>query len=123
MSGSMPVIQGREPEEHPWYTGPRSLAAHHLICSEVMADDGDWARFCREFGYDINRRPNGCMLPSRMDVACALEVPAMVATTRRAGPGAQACSTFRTSLGARVHEDVATELCTASRESPSCGAS
>nr|WP_225937313.1 AHH domain-containing protein [Myxococcus sp. RHSTA-1-4] len=69
------ILQGREPEEHPWYTGPRSLAAHHLICSEVMADDEDWARFCREFGYDINRRPNGCMLPSRMDVACELEVP------------------------------------------------
>ncbi|MCY1016230.1 AHH domain-containing protein [Pyxidicoccus sp. MSG2] len=69
------ILGGREPETHSWYTGTRSIAAHHLICSEAMADDEDWARYCQEFGYDINRRQNGVMLPSRMDVACELHVP------------------------------------------------
>ncbi|NMO14193.1 AHH domain-containing protein [Pyxidicoccus fallax] len=69
------ILDGQKPEEHPWYTGLRSIAAHHLICSEAMDDDEDWARYCREFGYDINRRENGVMLPSRMDIACELHVP------------------------------------------------
>lgn len=69
------ILAGREAKEHPWYTGLRSIAAHHLICSEAMADDEDWARYCRQYCYDINRRPNGVMLPSRMDVACELHVP------------------------------------------------
>ncbi|WP_246356944.1 AHH domain-containing protein [Pyxidicoccus fallax] len=69
------ILEGREPESHDWYTGRWSIAAHHLICSEAMADDEDWAKYCREFGYDINRRENGVMLPSRMEVACELHVP------------------------------------------------
>jgi hypothetical protein len=69
------ILRGQGAESHPWYTGRWSIAAHHLICSEAMADDEDWARYCREFGYDINRRQNGVMLPSRMDVACELHVP------------------------------------------------
>lgn len=69
------LLEGRAPETHDWYTGRWSIAAHHLICSEAMADDEDWARYCRDFGYDINRRENGVMLPSRMDVACELHVP------------------------------------------------
>ncbi|QSQ18822.1 AHH domain-containing protein [Pyxidicoccus parkwayensis] len=68
------ILQGKEPESHPWYTGRWSIAAHHLICSEAMADE-DWARYCRQFCYDINRRLNGIILPSRMDVACELRVP------------------------------------------------
>ncbi|NMO16266.1 AHH domain-containing protein [Pyxidicoccus fallax] len=69
------ILNGREPETHDWYTGRWSIAAHHLICSEAMADDERWARLCREFGYDINRAENGVMLPSRMDAACELHVP------------------------------------------------
>ncbi|NMO19174.1 AHH domain-containing protein [Pyxidicoccus fallax] len=69
------ILEGQEPEKHDWYTGRWSIAAHHLICSEAMEDDEDWAKYCREFGYDINRRENGVMLPSRMDVACELHVP------------------------------------------------
>jgi hypothetical protein len=34
-----------------------------------------WSRYCRQFGYDINRRENGVMLPSVMDVACEFHVP------------------------------------------------
>ncbi|QQR41850.1 AHH domain-containing protein [Myxococcus xanthus] len=69
------ILAGRESSEHPWYTGRWSIAAHHLICSEAMADDENWARFCREFGYDINRRENGVMLPMVLAVACELHVP------------------------------------------------
>jgi hypothetical protein len=69
------ILAGQEPEAHPWYTGRWSISAHHLICSEAMADDEDWARYCREFGYDINRQENGVILPSRMSVACELHVP------------------------------------------------
>ncbi len=69
------ILAGRESSEHPWYTGRWSIAAHHLICSEAMADDENWARFCREFSYDINRRENGVMLPIVLAVACELHVP------------------------------------------------
>lgn len=68
------ILGGGEIEEHPWFIGGYSLAAHHLICSEAMADDEDWARFCRQFGYDINRKENGVMLPSRLESACELHV-------------------------------------------------
>ncbi|WP_426751730.1 AHH domain-containing protein [Myxococcus sp. Y35] len=69
------ILAGREAKEHPWYTGRWSIAAHHLICSEAMADDEQWAMFCRDFGYDINRPENGVMLPMVMSVACELHAP------------------------------------------------
>ncbi|QSQ22910.1 AHH domain-containing protein [Pyxidicoccus parkwayensis] len=69
------ILQGQEPEAHPWYTGRWSIAAHHLICSEAMADDEDWAKICRQYGYNINGRKNGAIFPSRMEVACELHVP------------------------------------------------
>ncbi|WP_284662789.1 AHH domain-containing protein [Myxococcus sp. SDU36] len=69
------ILAGRKSKEHPWYTGRWTIAAHHLICSEAMADDELWARFCRDFGYDINRRENGVMLPMVLAVACELHVP------------------------------------------------
>lgn len=61
-------------ESHQWYTGPRSLQAHHLICSEAM-DDDDWSDMAREFGYDINHKNNGVMLPYNMELACQLHAP------------------------------------------------
>jgi len=69
------ILAGRKSKEHPWYTGRWSIAAHHLICSESMAEDEQWAKLCRDFGYDINRRENGVMLPMVMTVACELHVP------------------------------------------------
>ena len=60
-------------EDHPWYTGPNSLQAHHLICSEAM-DDDDWSEFARIFGYDINHQNNGVILPYSMQLACQLNV-------------------------------------------------
>jgi hypothetical protein len=60
-------------EDHPWYTGPNSLQAHHLICSEAM-DDDDWSEFARIFGYDINHQNNGVILPYSMQLACQLHV-------------------------------------------------
>ncbi|NTX54616.1 AHH domain-containing protein [Myxococcus sp. CA039A] len=69
------ILRGAEPESHPWYTGRRSIAAHHLICSESMADDEDWSRYCWLFGYDINKAENGVFLPMKMAVACELHVP------------------------------------------------
>lgn len=61
-------------ENHPWYTGPNSLHAHHLICSEAM-DDEDWSTLATLFGYSINHRNNGVMLPYSMTLACQLYVP------------------------------------------------
>lgn len=61
-------------EDHPWYTGPNSLQAHHLICSEAM-DDDDWSDYARLFGYSINHKNNGVMLPYSMELACQLHVP------------------------------------------------
>lgn len=69
------ILAGQEPASHPWYTGRWSIAAHHLICCEAMEDDEDWATFCRQFCYDINRKQNGVILPMVMAVACELGVP------------------------------------------------
>lgn len=68
------ILQGQEPSTHPWYAGPFSLAAHHLICSEAM-DSQKWSTFCQLFGYDINCRENGVMLPMTLALACQLHVP------------------------------------------------
>ncbi len=59
---------------HHWYTGGWSLQAHHLICSEAMSDD-DWSVYCHNFGYNINHKKNGVMLPNKMALACQLHVP------------------------------------------------
>lgn len=67
------IRDGRAKDAHPWHTGARSLQAHHLICSEAL-DDDPWVEICARFGYDINRRPNGVMLPSRMPAACQIHV-------------------------------------------------
>ncbi|NTX59543.1 AHH domain-containing protein [Myxococcus sp. CA051A] len=69
------ILRGAESTVHPWYTGRWSIAAHHLICSEAMADDDDWHRICWQFGYDINGCPNGVVLPSQLPIACELHVP------------------------------------------------
>ncbi|MCP4474226.1 MAG: hypothetical protein GY821_06610, partial [Gammaproteobacteria bacterium] len=61
-------------EDHDWYTETNSLQAHHLICSESM-DDDDWYQYCMDFGYDINHKKNGVMLPYLMALACQLHVP------------------------------------------------
>jgi len=49
--------------------------AHHLICSETMKKDKDWANICASFGYDINHKHNGIFLPADMRVACQLNIP------------------------------------------------
>lgn len=64
----------RKLSEHPWYTTEASLQAHHVICSEALNND-DWLCFSREFGYNINRKENGVMLPSEMPLACHIGVP------------------------------------------------
>lgn len=61
-------------EDHVWYTGGWSLEAHHLICSEAM-DDDKWSAWCADFGYDIDCKENGVMLPYFMDLACQLHAP------------------------------------------------
>ena len=63
--------------DHPFsVTGKRDTAqAHHLICSEAMRSDKNWANICASFGYDINGIKNGVFLPGNMKVACQLEIP------------------------------------------------
>ncbi|QSQ28026.1 AHH domain-containing protein [Pyxidicoccus parkwayensis] len=72
------MLDGADADVHPWHTGRWSIAAHHLICSEAMADDEVWAVYCRLFGYDINRKENGVILPMVLAVACELHVPVHV---------------------------------------------
>lgn len=68
------IFAGRDKKDHPWFTGPRSLQAHHLVCSEALANP-KYAELCRKFGYDINHKSNGVMLPNSMQMACQLHVP------------------------------------------------
>jgi len=60
-------------EDHPWFTKPFSLQAHHLICSEAM-DSDEWWDYCIQFGYDINHENNGVMLPGLLELACQIGV-------------------------------------------------
>ncbi|HYD40278.1 MAG TPA: AHH domain-containing protein [Anaeromyxobacter sp.] len=68
------IFKGSDKRLHPWYTGLRSLQAHHLICSEAL-DHTDWVLICNLFGYDINHKNNGVMLPNTMALACQLFAP------------------------------------------------
>lgn len=61
-------------DKHPWYTEGGSLEAHHILVSESV-NNNDWKVFCKEFGYNINRRENGVQLPSIIYLACQLGVP------------------------------------------------
>lgn len=61
-------------EGHRWYTRSGALQAHHLICTKAMEGDR-WFEFCRDFGYNINCKENGVMLPSYPQLACLLHVP------------------------------------------------
>nr|WP_246137292.1 AHH domain-containing protein [Myxococcus llanfairpwllgwyngyllgogerychwyrndrobwllllantysiliogogogochensis] len=72
------ILAGAAAEEHPWYSGRWTIAAHHLIPSEAMADDEVWMQFCWRFGYAINRALNGVILPMVMAVACELHAPVHV---------------------------------------------
>jgi hypothetical protein len=68
------IFKGKEKNAHPWFAGPFSLQAHHLICSEAV-DGSKWATICQAFGYDVNHRNNGVMLPSDMQLACQTFAP------------------------------------------------
>jgi hypothetical protein len=48
--------------------------AHHLICSESV-EESVWAKICANFGYNINCKKNGVILPADMRVACQLNIP------------------------------------------------
>ena len=67
------MLEGGELVAHAWYSGPFSLAAHHLICLEAL-DSPRWASFCPTFGYHPDRKPNGVFLPMKMALACQLFV-------------------------------------------------
>lgn len=67
------MLEGRELSTHPWYVGPFSLAAHHLICLEAL-DTPLWAHACALLGYHSDRKPNGVFLPMKMALACQLHV-------------------------------------------------
>ncbi|QSQ22167.1 DUF4150 domain-containing protein [Pyxidicoccus parkwayensis] len=67
------MLEGRELSSHPWYAGPFSLAAHHLICLEALESEF-WARICVLLGYHPDRKQNGVFLPMKMARACELHV-------------------------------------------------
>lgn len=68
------IFAGADKKRHPWWAGSWSLQAHHLICSEAF-DDAEWPALCRQFGYDVNRKENGVMLPNSMALACQIHAP------------------------------------------------
>ena len=73
----MKEFYGKKPaNSHPLSSGKRARCAqaHHLICSESM-DDDEWGMICSVFGYDVNCKENGIMLPADMRVACELKIP------------------------------------------------
>jgi hypothetical protein len=63
--------------EHP-LSMPKGMGscaqAHHLICCEAM-DTDEWGVVCSNFGYNINCKENGVLLPADMRIACQLKVP------------------------------------------------
>ncbi|HWV15852.1 MAG TPA: PAAR-like domain-containing protein [Cellvibrio sp.] len=61
-------------KQHQWYAGSHSLEAHHLICSEAM-NDVKWPDWCADFGYNIDCKENGVILPYWLELACQLHVP------------------------------------------------
>ncbi|QSQ27989.1 AHH domain-containing protein [Pyxidicoccus parkwayensis] len=69
------ILGARELSAHPWYTGPFSLAAHHLICLEAL-DSPTWAAICALLGYHPDRKFNGVFLPMKLALACQLRVAA-----------------------------------------------
>ena len=70
------IFKSKKIEDHPWYTGKRSLEAHHLVNKNALSTktDAAWADICFRFGYDINHKKNGIMLPSTKELACQLFV-------------------------------------------------
>lgn len=48
--------------------------AHHLICCQSMEDD-NWGLICSNFGYNIDSKENGVLLPGDMRIACQLRIP------------------------------------------------
>jgi hypothetical protein len=74
LDGNIFSALGHERQQHRWFIGGASIAAHHLICSEAV-DDDEWAEICRKFGYDINRKENGVILPMKMQLACQAHAP------------------------------------------------
>ncbi|BCE02017.1 AHH domain-containing protein [Marinicellulosiphila megalodicopiae] len=65
-------------KKHPWYYKgkvKRSIEAHHLIVSESVRSPSSYKPILEKFGYDINCKENGVMLPFYMDLACHLTVP------------------------------------------------
>ncbi len=67
------IFKEKDKNTHHWNAGVFSLEAHHLICSEAM-DAEKWDKICSRFGYNINHKNNGVMLPNRLDLACQLGV-------------------------------------------------
>jgi len=70
---------------HRWYSESGSLAAHHLICCESVNNE-QWAKYCRDHDYNINRKENGVMLPTKMQAACQIHIPLHV-SNHDAGKG------------------------------------
>ncbi|MBI1425720.1 MAG: DUF4150 domain-containing protein [Gammaproteobacteria bacterium] len=68
------IFESKQEDDHPWHAGKSTLAAHHLICSEAMKHK-QWRDYCSQFGYSINHRNNGVMLPMTLALACQLNAP------------------------------------------------
>jgi hypothetical protein len=72
---------GGAPNHHE-YDGPRTLAAHHLICGQILyskrnpsSENDFWETVCHAYGYNINCEKNGIFLPRKMYLACVLNRP------------------------------------------------
>ena len=61
------------PKSHPWYIGAKSLAIHHVIPIESVADI-KFKNLFDLFKYDINNIKNLVILPALPSLACVLSV-------------------------------------------------
>ena len=60
------------PQDHPWYTGKRTLDIHHVIDIQAVKDLG---KEFYHYNYNINHAHNLIVLPSKMATACKFGVP------------------------------------------------
>jgi len=60
------------PQDHPWYTGEKSLQIHHVIDIKAVEDLG---KAFKHYNYNINHAHNLIVLPAEMANACKFGVP------------------------------------------------
>lgn len=66
--------KGGFPSTHPWYTGPSTVAAHHVIPVDAVRREKKFIKAFDMFSFDINTIDNLVALPMTPELACELGV-------------------------------------------------